>query len=178
MIFKDVLNFCFESITPDMWWKKDATFDRQIADQFLALHHKTKSALLSCWRESAEGALAEIIILDQFSRNIYRDQPESFQNDGMALALAQEAIRRNLNGQLSPEHKIFMYLPFMHSESYMIHETALELFAEPGLEENLNFEKAHAQIIKQFGRYPHRNRILGRPSTKQELAYLKDNPGF
>ncbi|MFI7918815.1 DUF924 family protein, partial [Acinetobacter baumannii] len=114
------------------------------------------------WRKTPEGRLAEIIVLDQFSRNIYRDQPESFAYDGLALALSQEAISLQLDAQLNPEQRSFLYMPFMHSESKLIHEFALKLFQRLGNEINLSFEKKHKVIIDRFGRYPHRNAILGR----------------
>ena len=96
----------------------------------------------------------------------------------MALVLAQEALSRSLERELSPSQKCFMYMPFMHSESAVIHETAVKLFSQPGLEENLDFELRHKAIIDRFGRFPHRNRILGRPSTLEELEFLKTSPGF
>ena len=178
MNYKDVLSFWFELTPPEKWWKKDEQFDELIKKKFLETHNKAAQSELSCWRECAEGALAEIIVLDQFSRNIYRNKPESFAFDGMALALAQEAIRRQLNQELEPNRRAFMYLPFMHSESLFIHETALELFSEAGLEHHLSFEKEHMAIVKKFGRYPHRNEILGRRSTKEETNFLKHHKGF
>ena len=122
--------------------------------------------------QTPEGRLAEIIVLDQFSRNLYRDQPHAFAYDNMALILAQEAISLQLDAQLSPEQRAFLYMPFMHSESKLIHEFALKLFQRLGNEINLNFEKKHKVIIDRFGRYPHRNALLGRVSTPEELAFL------
>ncbi|HBU89061.1 MAG TPA: DUF924 domain-containing protein, partial [Acinetobacter sp.] len=109
-------------------------------------------AELWSWRKTAEGRLAEIIVLDQFSRNIYRDQPESFAYDSLALALAQETISLQLDAQLNPEQRSFLYMPFMHSESKLIHEFALKLFQRLGNEINLSFEKKHKVIIDRFGR--------------------------
>lgn len=110
-------------------------------------------------------------MLDQFSRNIYRDQPESFAYDGLALALSQEATSLQLDAQLNPEQRSFLYMPFMHSESKLIHEFALKLFQRLGNEINLSFEKKHKVIIDRFGRYPHRNAILGRVSTPEETEF-------
>ncbi|EAO7613966.1 DUF924 domain-containing protein, partial [Salmonella enterica] len=124
------------------------------------------------WRKTAEGRLAEIIVLDQFSRNLFRDSPQAFAQDSLALALAQEAISLNLDQQLSPEQRAFLYMPFMHSESKLIHEFALKLFQRLGNPTNLEFEKKHKVIIDRFGRYPHRNQILGRESTDEELTFL------
>lgn len=172
-----VLDYWF-SLSPAQWWMKDSKLDQDIQSRFASIHHHAISGELSQWRDTAEGCLAEVIILDQFSRNIFRNSPLSFAYDGMALVLAQEAIRRSFDKQLTTIQLPFLYLPFMHSESLLIHKHALQLFAEPGLESNLDFEKKHLDIIKRFGRYPHRNKVLGRESTQEELIFLKDNPGF
>ena len=131
------------------------------------------------WRATATGRLAEIILLDQFSRNIHRNDKDAFSADSMALVLAQEAVSVEADKVLTPQQRAFLYMPFMHSESLAIHDVALELFSQEGLEREFTFEKRHQQIIEMFGRYPHRNRILGRESTPEEVAFLKKNPqGF
>jgi uncharacterized protein (DUF924 family) len=173
-----ILNFWFNDLTPEQWWKKDPDLDCMITSRFTSIHHKACLGELADWRHTASGCLAEIIILDQFSRNIFRNKPQSFAYDGMALILAQEAVRRGIPAQLSIAQKMFMYLPFMHSESMAIHHQALKLFSEPGLEYNLDFEKQHASIIERFGRYPHRNLILGRQSSEEEKLFLLEHPGF
>ncbi|MBD1584576.1 DUF924 domain-containing protein [Pseudoalteromonas sp. S16_S37] len=117
--------------------------------------------------------MAEIIILDQFSRNIYRDTPKAFENDSLALTLAQFAIAQGQDTMLPSNRRSFMYLPYMHSESKAIHTQAVELYKTLGNESNLSFELKHKAIIDQFGRYPHRNTILGRESSAEELAFLK-----
>jgi len=127
-------------------------------------------------RDSAEGRLAEIILLDQFSRNLYRNSPLAFACDPLALGLAQEAIRAGVEAELTPVQRSFLYLPFMHSESLAIHQVALQLYERNGLESNLEFERLHKSIIERFGRYPHRNAVLGRQSTAEELAFLQE-PG-
>ncbi len=175
-MYQKVLDFWFKEIDPVNWWKKDAVFDRSIAAEFGALHSKAKMCELYEWRSSPHGRLAEIIVLDQFSRNIYRAQPEAFASDGMALALSQEAVCIHANKALSVVERSFLYLPFMHSESALIHEIAVTLYNEDGLEDSLAFEKKHKKIIDRFGRYPHRNAILGRVSTEEEIAFLKE-PG-
>ena len=138
----------------------------------MSTHQQAAQAELWGWRKTAEGRLAEIIVLDQFSRNLFRDSPQAFAQDSLALALAQEAISLNLDQQLSPEQRAFLYMPFMHSESKLIHEFALKLFQRLGNPTNLEFEKKHKVIIDRFGRYPHRNQILGRESTDEELTFL------
>lgn len=171
----DVLRFWFEESSPEQWFRKDPSFDETIRSRFLELHGHATAGELFPWRDSSEGRLAEILVLDQFSRNLFRDDPRSFASDPMALALAQEAVRREAHLDLTQEQRAFLYMPFMHSESLVIHEIALRLFSEPGLETNLKFEKLHLDILKRFGRYPHRNAILGRPSTPEEIEFLKQD---
>lgn len=172
MNYQDVLDFWFAPDHTNFWFAKDSLFDDEIRTQFSTVHQQATQAELWSWRQTPEGRLAEIIVLDQFSRNLYRDQAQAFAQDSMALALAQEAITQQLDAQLSPEQRSFLYMPFMHSESKLIHEFALKLFQKLGNEINLSFEKKHKVIIDQFGRYPHRNAILGRQSTPEELEFL------
>lgn len=173
---EDVIQFWFEECDPKQWFTKDAAFDAEIAQRFAAVYRQAAAGELWCWRDTALGRLAEIIVLDQFSRNIHRDLPEAFTCDAMALVLAQEAVRVGADRDFSPEQKAFLYMPYMHSESLAIHEEAVRLFSQPGLEFNLDFEHQHKAIIERFGRYPHRNAILGRESTAGEQAFL-EQPG-
>lgn len=172
MDFRLINEFWFKEITPEQWFKKDDEFDRMISTRFKKVHEAAKKSELYKWRKHPEGRVAEVIVLDQFSRNMYRDKPESFAQDAMALALAQEAILGGHDKELSTTEKMFLYMPYMHSESLVIHEVAERLFDVPGLENNLEYEIKHKQIIEQFGRYPHRNKILGRDSTPEELEFL------
>lgn len=173
MGYIDVLDFWFETISPDDWWKKDAAIDDLIKKKFLEVHHQASIGELYEWRNNPLGSLAEVIVLDQFSRNIFRDAPLSFAFDGMALLLAQFAIKNNFDRALEPTHRSFLYMPFMHSESVTIHKQAKQLFSQPQMEYNYEFELKHAAIIEKFGRYPHRNSILGRESTPEEITFLK-----
>lgn len=172
----DVFHFWFIELDPKQWFVKDESLDQEITERFKGLHQQAVQGELWSWRESAKGRLVEIIVLDQFSRNIFRDQPGAFAADGMALLLAQEAITLGLDQSLEPKEQSFLYMPFMHSESTAIHDKAAALFSQPGLEFSASFEKAHKKIIDRFGRYPHRNAILGRESTLEEIAFLKE-PG-
>lgn len=172
----DVLDFWFREIPESLWWEKNPAFDRNLAQRFGALHAAASKGELWSWRRDIHGRLAEVIVLDQFSRNIFRDKAEAFACDSMALALAQEAINGGEAADLPVKQRAFLYLPLMHSESALIHEEALKRYAEPGLEFNLDFEKRHKAIIDRFGRYPHRNAVLGRLSTLEELAFLQ-TPG-
>jgi uncharacterized protein (DUF924 family) len=131
---------------------------------------------LAAWRGTPDGRLAEVIVLDQFSRNLFRDDARAFAADGMALVLAQEAIRAGADRDMPAPRRAFFYMPFMHSESRAIHVQAERLFSQPGLENNYAFELKHKAIVDRFGRYPHRNRVLGRASTPDELAFL-EQPG-
>lgn len=168
----EVIRFWFEESEPKQRFQKDAEFDALIRDRFGSTHALAAQGLLYTWREEPLGALAEVIVLDQFSRNMFRDSAEGFAFDSLALVLAQEAIRRKLDTELETGHKAFLYMPFMHSESREIHEIALYLFDQPGLEDNFNFELKHKEIIDRFGRYPHRNALLGRESTAEEVDFL------
>ena len=174
MHYEAIIDFWFKEIEPKFWWKKDSDFDQLIVDRFLEIHNAAARCELYVWRNNPLGRLAEIIVLDQFSRNIYRGTSLSFAYDPLALALAQEAVTAKANQSLNPDQKAFLYMPFMHNESPAIHERAMELFKEPGLESNLDFEIRHKAIIDRFGRYPHRNEILGRQSTEEEINFLKE----
>lgn len=169
-----ILNFWFKELSPEDHFKKSDELDKRITAEFKEIHQKIALGETYMWRSSIQGRLAEIIVLDQFSRNMFRDTKEAFAYDNLALILAQEALLQDDFNQLSIEEKPFIYMPFMHSESVVIHEKAVELFSEPGLENNLDFEHRHFDIIKKFGRYPHRNEILGRTSTPEEIIFLKE----
>lgn len=173
---EDILNFWFAECVQSDWWEKSRTFDARLQRRFGAVHKAATKGELAPWRARGKGRLAEIIVLDQFSRNMYRDTPRAFAYDTIALVLAQEAISLAVHANWSSDFKSFLYMPFMHSESLWAHEQAVQLFSEPGLEDSLKFEFAHKAIIERFGRYPHRNAILGRPSTAEEVAFLKQ-PG-
>ncbi len=173
---EDVLKFWFEELEPAQWWKKDQAFDAMIEERFGRLHRQAVCCELYTWRRTARGRLAEIIVLDQFSRNMFRDTAQAFSADPLALALAQEAVAAGADATLTPVQRSFLYMPYMHSESRLIHEQAVDLYTRNGIEENLKFEIRHKEIIDRFGRYPHRNSILGRPSTADELAFLQQ-PG-
>ena len=171
-----VLTFWFSDIDPQKWWVKDPQFDRLVSQHFGEVLLRAARGECAEWRGSARGRLAEIIVLDQFSRNIYRDTPQAFAQDGLALTCAQEAVRLGMDRQLPLSKRAFMYMPYMHSEDKRIHETAVKLFSVPGLESSLQFEIRHKAIVDRFGRYPHRNAILGRESTHEEALFLKQ-PG-
>lgn len=169
---QSVLDFWFEEIEPKQHWQKDTEFDQLITRRFADTHAAAIACELYSWRTTPEGRLAEVIVLDQFSRNMFRDHARSFEADPLALALAQEAVAGGHDQALEQEHRVFLYMPFMHSESPIVHEQAVLLFEQLGIESNLHFERRHKDVIDRFGRYPHRNRILGRKSTDVELEFL------
>lgn len=171
-----ILAFWFDELEPKQHFVKDAKLDATIRERFGHTHAAAAHGELFAWREDARGRLAEIIVLDQFSRNLHRDDPRAFACDPMALVLAQELVARRDDDALPVAWRAFAYMPYMHSESPRIHELAMQLFSQPGLEYNLKFEQAHKTIIDRFGRYPHRNAVLGRTSSKEEIAFLKE-PG-
>ena len=173
---KQVLDFWFRECEASDWWQKNDKFDEALATRFSHLHQQAVACELWAWRETPEGSLAEVIILDQFSRNMFRDTPQAFASDPQALVLAQVAIGKGFDMQLPEIERRFLYMPFMHSESLIIHEQAVALFTKLGNKHSLDFEYKHKQIIEQFGRYPHRNAILGRLSSAEEVEFLKE-PG-
>ena len=172
----EILNFWFEEIEPVSWWKKDESFDELLIERFSEVHVRAARCELFEWRSEPEGRLAEIIVLDQFSRNMFRDLALAFANDALSLALSQAAIACAADKALTAVQRSFLYMPFMHSESLEIHEVAVDLFGKNGIQSNLEFEFSHKKIIERFGRYPHRNKILGRESTAEEIKFL-EQPG-
>lgn len=175
MPYQEVLEFWFQELTPEDWFQGGQDLDHVIRERFCDTLKQARAGELVSWRETIQGRLAEIIVLDQFSRNIFRNQAEAFDSDGMALILAQEAVKDGDQYDLSDSERSFLYMPFMHSESlYIQEEFAMKYFKEEGLETNLPFAKEHYQTIKDFGRFPYRNQALGRETTPEEQVYLDE----
>ena len=174
MTHDDILSFWFTELSADEWFHGGEKVDQVIRGRFTDMHRAAAAGECWEWRDTPAGVLAEVIALDQFSRNIYRGTPEAFAYDGQALVLAQVAVARGYDALVSETERPFLYLPYMHSESAVIHEEALRLFTALGSEEHLKFERIHKDIIDRFGRYPHRNAILGRTSTPDEAAFLAE----
>lgn len=172
MAYEDIIEFWFNELTPSQWWQKSAAFDAELKERFSDVHQQAIQCELKHWRSTALGRLAEIIVIDQFSRNIYRDTPRAFMYDPLALALAQEALVVKADDELGESQRNFMYMPFMHSESLTIHQQAQPLFENKASQHTYNFELKHMAIIQRFGRYPHRNDILQRNSTEEERKFL------
>ena len=167
-----VLSFWFEEIEERLWFATDSAFDALIRQRFEGVMKQAAAGELWAWRATAPGRLAEVMVLDQFSRNVYRQTPQAFAQDPMALALAQEAVAAGALQALKERQRNFLLLPYMHSESAAIHAVAEPLFKAHASASNHDFELRHKAIVDRFGRYPHRNRILGRTSTPEEEAFL------
>lgn len=169
---EDVLKFWFEDHGPDDWFAGKPEFDAKIAAQFTATHERLAAGEGYTWRKSAEGRLAEIVVLDQFSRQLYRGSPKAFASDGMALVLAQEMVAQGLDQSLTPQQRVFVYLPYEHAESMAMQAHSMRLFQGLGIEQATQFAKWHVEVIQRFGRFPKRNKALGRESTPEELVYI------
>ena len=172
----DVLTFWYEDCTPEDWFKKDSDFDERLRTRFGALHDQACEGLCDDWAETADGALALILLLDQFSRNLHREKQRAFAQDSKALEVARAAIKAGFDEQHTREHRLFFYVPFEHSEILADQEEGIAHFERYGDEKTLEYAIAHRDIIARFGRFPHRNKCLGRPSTPEELAFL-ETPG-
>jgi len=162
---------------PDKWFTKDASFDAECRRLFLPSYRAAAAGELAHWEDSPEGALALLILLDQMPRNMFRGTPQAFATDAQALALAGRAISRGYDQQFDPPERGFFYLPLMHSEHMPDQERCVALYRAAGDDYGLKYAEDHADIIRRFGRFPHRNAILGRQTTPDEQAFL-DAGGF
>ena len=174
----DILRFWFVEHGRDDWFGGKAEFDAELAEKFSNLHPRVAAGEAWAWRATPEGRLAEIIVLDQFSRQLHRGSPLAFAQDGMALARTQEAVAGGHDLRLDPVRRMFLYLPYEHSESLLVHEEAVRLFTALGDQDALKYELAHLDCLRRFGRYPKRNAALGRTSTPAELDYIATDGVF
>jgi uncharacterized protein (DUF924 family) len=160
------------------WFRKDTAFDDQIRTRFGALHAQIAGGGSRDWLDEPRSALALVIVLDQFSRNLFRGDPRAFACDPQALLAAESALERGFDRHLTEVERPFLYLPFQHSEKLVQQERSMGLFEQLAREDpssdNLSYALQHLKIIQRFGRFPHRNQVLGRPSTEAELAFLKE----
>ncbi|MCB1883928.1 MAG: DUF924 domain-containing protein [Geminicoccaceae bacterium] len=173
---KDVLDFWLGDDVKAKWFEKDAALDGAIGARFGGAVEAAGRGDLDAWAETAEGALALLILLDQFPRNLFRNQPRAFAFDAKARAVARRAVARGLDRALPPDVRHFVYLPFEHSEDLADQDWSLALFEALGDAAYLDFAHRHRVIVARFGRFPHRNRALGRASTAEEAAFLEE-PG-
>lgn len=174
---EDVIRFWFVEHGREQWFGGGPEFDAKLVAQFGETHASVAAGEAWRWRATSEGRLAEIVVLDQFSRQIYRGDRRAFASDPMALALAQEAVAGGHDQNVPHEWRMFFYLPYMHSESLVIHEEALRLYETLGVQEAADYELAHQAVLRRFGRYPRRNAALGRASTPEEIAYIESDEG-
>jgi len=172
----DVLAF-WRAAGPDKWFKKDAAFDAEITSRFSALWHEAAAGALAGWEAAADPAFALVIVLDQFPRNMFRGKADAFATDALARGVAERAIARGLDRQVPASERQFFYLPFEHSESLADQERAIALMGTLGNPDLTRWAELHADVIRRFGRFPHRNSVLGRVSTREEQAFL-DAGGF
>jgi uncharacterized protein (DUF924 family) len=170
----EVLAFWFSH--RERWWRGGADFDEEIRRHFGSLHAEIVGGKHEDWRETPAGALAYVIVLDQFSRNMFRGDARAYRSDDRALAASREALARGDDGAMSTDERTFLCMPFMHSEDLADQERGVALFGASGDVESLRAAERHRDVIRRFGRFPHRNALLGRLSTAEEIAFLKE-PG-
>ena len=162
---------------PDRWYRRDDAFDADVRRRFFGLWQQASAGELSSWETSDDGALALVIVLDQFPRNMFRGDIRTYASDARAREVANRAIARGVDARIDPALREFLYLPFMHSEHLADQLRCIELSRAAGHTESLKWAEHHADIIRRFGRFPHRNRLLGRTTTLDEQAFL-DEGGF
>lgn len=173
---RGVLSFWFEELEPRQWFEKDDALDRRIRERFLVLYERLAVQGAGGWAHTAHGALAAVIVLDQFPRNMFRGDARSFASDALALTVAEQAIGAGLDAALDATHRKFLYMPFEHSEDAAMQARSVALFAALGDADSLDYALRHKQVIDRFGRFPHRNALLGRSTTAEEAAFL-EKPG-
>jgi len=174
----EVLNFWFSDTARPLWFAATQEFDAAMRARFLVTYRAAADGALDAWEATPDGALALAIVLDQFSLNMFRDRPDAFATEAAARGVADRAITREFDQAIPPEQQAFLYMPFMHSEDLADQERSVHLFQQPGLEQALGFARHHQGLILRFGRFPHRNAILGRASSAEELAYLDSPEAF
>ena len=174
----EVIAFWFAETVQPLWFAATPAFDEALRARFLTTYRAAAASQLTDWEAPPEGALALVIALDQFPLNLFRGQAESFATEAAARAVADRAIARSFDQAMPPIQRQFLYLPFMHSETLDDQERSVRLYQQPGLEDSLRFARHHRDLIARFGRFPHRNAILGRISTADEIAYLASPEAF
>jgi uncharacterized protein (DUF924 family) len=174
----EIVTFWFSEAVQPLWFAATPEFDDALRGRFLATYRAAAIGELGDWETTTDGVLALVIVLDQFPLNMFRGRPDAFATEAAARGVADRAIARGLDQAMPPEQQAFLYMPFMHSEALADQERSVHLFQQPGLEQALGFARHHQGLIRRFGRFPHRNAILGRSSTAEELAYLASPEAF
>ena len=175
---QEILDFWFSDEVRKLWFKSTPEFDALLRERFEALCARAQQGELDGWLQSAAGCLALVIVLDQFPLNMFRGQAQSFASEAQSREVARLAIDKGFDRDLDHRSRAFLYMPFMHSEVFADQQLALQLFAQPGLEDNLRFARHHHDIVEKFGRFPHRNTALGRESSESEIEYLNSKEAF
>ena len=177
-IINDILTLWFSERVKPLWYNSTPEFDQELREKYMDTYQAALNGELSVWEETPQGALALVICLDQFPLNMFRNKAEGFAGEAPSRKVAARAIGKGFDQNLNDKQKAFLYLPYMHSEELMDQDRVLELFSRAGLENNLKWANHHRDIVKCFGRFPHRNAILGRQSTPEEIAYLQSDEAF
>ena len=175
---QSILEFWFSEKVQPLCFQSMPEFDAELRERFEQVWQAAEQGRLVDWAKTPEGALALVILLDQIPLNIYRGEALCFATEAKSREIATLAIERNYDAQLTEDQKAFLYMPFMHSESMTDQDTAVALYKAAGLAGNLKFAQHHRDIVRRFGRFPHRNKILGRQSTEAEQAYLQSDEAF
>jgi uncharacterized protein (DUF924 family) len=175
---EDIIDFWFSEPVAKLWFNSTVQFDQQLRTDYESLYHDAKAGKYDHWMDTAQGCLALVIIFDQFPLNMYRGKPESFASEENAISVARHALEHSFDEQLDERQKAFLYMPFMHSENPEDQERSVLLYEKANLTNNIRFARHHRDLIRRFGRFPHRNRILGRQSTDEELEYLQSKEAF
>lgn len=173
---RNVLDFWFSAQVRKKWFEADREFDSELKERFGVLLDKAVGGKLDAWKQTPDGAVALVALLDQISRNVHRGTPMAFAGDARALEVSRDAIDRGAEAELSGDQRYILYMPFMHAEDIEAQEEGIRRFEKLGREQALDYMKRHRDIVARFGRFPHRNDILGRETTAEEAEFLKQ-PG-
>jgi len=175
---RDVVDFWFSDESRERWFRSTPEYDARVRSRFEVAWELARDGALADWEQSATGALAQVILLDQMPLNMFRDQPASFSTEALSRTVAEHAIARGFDHDVAGDRRAFFYFPYMHSELLADQDRSVELFGQPGLEQNLEWARHHREIVQRFGRFPHRNAILGRTSTPGEIQWLDSADAF
>jgi uncharacterized protein (DUF924 family) len=175
---QEIIDFWYSDRIKKQWFSSTPELDKEILDKYGALWEVASNGELDAWSDLPEGNLALVIVLDQFPLNMFRGQAKSFKSERKAVETALKAINKNFDERIARDKLAFLYMPLMHSEIVAEQDLSLKLFREKNLDANIRFAEHHSEIVRQFGRFPHRNEILGRKSTEEEIEYLASKNGY
>ena len=177
-MYREIIEYWFSKEVSERWFNSTAEFDRELGERYESVWQQASRGELGEWMNTAEGCLALVIILDQFPLNMFRGEAKSFATEAESRDVAEHAIEQGFDAQLPDDQRAFLYMPYMHSENLADQDRSVELFSQPGLESNLRYAHHHRGIVEKFGRFPHRNEVLGRESTEAEIEYLNSKEAF